>query len=284
MFAAFRKSPSDTVERPQLELSGPALTEALERIAAGCEAGGGIDRYVMALQLRHGVFSDILIEKNEGPLSPESLAALTMFMPTVRRRIAPYLSAEKFGALRDAITGLLETKHEYDKVDERMAAFCSHFPQDKTHRWVRDLAAELLHGVDPERYPMMCRWIWDETANTGVLREIWHGDIDSITLHVPDTYGTFLMLREELSQFLASHGVMQDTQAHVDLLCAQIYAEYISAQGGSYLRADFSSADDPMAHVRRLLGLDGIQPKANRIAGAGTKFDIAGAIAQIEKG
>ena len=44
----------------------------------------------------------------------------------------------------------------------------------------------------------------------------------------------------------------------VDLLAAQVYAGYIHEQGGTYLRADFANAEEPMMHLRRLLGLDGI--------------------------
>ena len=37
-----------------------------------------------------------------------------------------------------------------------------------------------------------------------MLREIWHGEnVDHITIPVGDGYGTYLMLREELSQFLS---------------------------------------------------------------------------------
>ena len=46
---------------------------------------------------------------------------------------------------------------------------------------------------------------------------------------------------------------------YVDILCAQIYAQYICEQGGSYLRTDFSAPEDPMQHTRRLLGLDGVR-------------------------
>ncbi|MGD8356842.1 MAG: hypothetical protein PVG42_02190, partial [Lysobacterales bacterium] len=133
------------------------------------------------------------------------------------------------------------------------------------HRWVRDLAAEILHNVDPERYPLMCRWVWDQKANTGVIREIWFDDnIDNITLDVPDGYDTCLVLREELSQFLTDNGVFRDVPWYVDLLCAKVYADYIAAQGGVYLRADFSAPGDPMEHTRRLLGLDGVRAGSGR--------------------
>ena len=48
------------------------------------------------------------------------------------------------------------------------------FPEDRDHRFMRDFAAELLHNVYPEHYPLMQRWVWDAKQNTGVLREIWH--------------------------------------------------------------------------------------------------------------
>jgi len=48
------------------------------------------------------------------------------------------------------------------------------------------------------------------------------------------------------------------------LLCAKIYADYIAAQGGVYLRADFSAPDDPMEYTRRLLGLDGVKAGSGR--------------------
>ena len=106
----------------------------------------------------------------------------------------------------------------------------------------------------------MTRWIWDARANTGVLREIWFGDdVDSRSIAIEDNYATFLMLREELAQFLSDNGFFRDVMFYIDLLCAQAYAEYICEQGGTYLRADFSSPEDPMVHTRRMLGLDGVK-------------------------
>jgi hypothetical protein len=147
-------------------------------------------------------------------------------------------------------------------TDDRMAAFRGAFPEDREHRWVHDLAAEILHAVDPERYPMMCRWVWDAKASTGVLREIWHAeDVDQCVIDAPSRYGTYLMLREELSQFLAANGVFRDVIWYVDLLTAQVYADYVGEQGGTYLRTEFGTPEDPMQHVQRLLGLDGVNQK-----------------------
>jgi hypothetical protein len=120
----------------------------------------------------------------------------------------------------------------------------------------------VLHHTDPERYPAMTRWVWDAGTNTGVLREIWHGEeVDHMTIDVPSTYETFIALRAELAQFLTQQGVFRDVIHYVDLLAAQVYASYLNEQGGSYLRADFANGPEPMLHVKRLLGLDGVDAR-----------------------
>jgi len=105
-----------------------------------------------------------------------------------------------------------------------------------------------------------------------VIRELWHDvNIDHMTLDVEDNYDTYLMLREELSQYLSDNGVFRDVMAYVDILCAQVYADYICEQGGSYLRTDFSAAEDPLLYTRRMLGLEGIDPETGRTRAKGVE-------------
>ncbi len=246
------------IERPVLDLSADALRSALQVMVAGSEEHGGVERYVDAVKLKSDMFRQALDGIESGDLELETFKGLCTFMATVRRRISSWLNEAAFADVREALVELFD---DTDTVDARVTRFCERFPQDKEHRWVRDLATEMLHNRDPERFPLMNRWVWDAKANTGVLREIWHADdIDHVTIPVSDGYGTFLMLREELSQFLTDNGFFRDILYYVDVLCAQVYAQYICEQGGSYLRADFSAPEDPMQHTRRLLGLDGVRP------------------------
>jgi len=250
--------PSKKTPRPVLELSADALRMSLQAMIAGSEEHGGIERYIDAVKLKSEMFKQALAEIEAGALDVETFKGLCTFMATVRRRIGAWLSEESFQQINAA---LIELYSDAEPVDERINRFCARFPDDKGHRWVKDLATEMLHFADPERIPLMNRWVWDARANTGVLREIWHADdIDYITIPVAGGYDTFLMLREELSQFLSDNGFFHDMLFYVDVLCAQIYANYICEQGGSYLRADFSAPEDPMQHTRRLLGLDGVRP------------------------
>ena len=267
--SAFSRQPKVPVpleaDLPRLDLSGPILKRAFETLVAGTDQQGGIEQWIDALKLKSRMIRQALTQGHPDDLPLDTFKSLCAFMASVRRRIAPYLEQPRWDELRAAIVELMASEKRELSVDERLAAFCARFPQDKQHRWVRDLAAELLHGLSPERYPLMTRWVWDRTANTGVIREIWFDDeIDSLTLTVPDGYDTYLVLRQELSQFLTDNGVFRDVIWYVDLLCAKVYADYISAQGGLYLRADFSSPEDPMQHTRRLLGLDGVKPRSGR--------------------
>jgi hypothetical protein len=256
-------------EGPRLDLSGPRLRQAFESLVQGADAHGGIERYVDALKLKAAVFREALVSEDgqrARQIEAATFTPLCAFLPTVRRRIVPWLAEPLFSELRDAVAMLLETADDTGATDARIHAFCARFPSDEDCRWARDLAAELLHNCDSERYPLMTRWVWDTGTNTGVLREIWHGpDVDHHRIAARDDYATFLVLRAELSQFLSDNGVFRDVLHFVDMLCAQVYAGYICEQGSSYLRTDFTAPEDPMQHSRRMLGLDGIRPGSGRL-------------------
>lgn len=237
--------------RPQLELSGPKLRLAFEGLVARAEEQGGVEAYVEALKIKAALFRDAFA----AGLTLPALKTLCAHMATVRRRVGPYVTPQAFDAMRERIARLLE---DTAPADARVARFCAAFPEDRAHRWVRDFAAELLHYADAERYPLMQRWVWDARTNTGVIREIWHGeDVDGMRLEVADDYATFLALREELAGYLTQNGVFRDVLWYVDVLTAQVYAGYIGERGGAYLRTDFATPEDPMLHTRRILGLDG---------------------------
>ena len=229
------------------------------------DSQGGVEAFVTAIKFKKSVFEEALKGSNAANLDKETFLGLCAFIAPVRRRVGNWIETQDFTRLREAVVGLLTEVGDGSDVDQRIKSFCNHFPKDRSHRWVRDLAAEFLHFSDIEQYPLMTRWVWDQSANTGVIREIWYADdIDHITLDISDSFDTHLVLREELSQFLASNGVFRDMLFYVDLLLAQIYADYISEQGGSFLRTDFSSELDPLEFTRRMLGLDGVDPDSGR--------------------
>jgi hypothetical protein len=251
--------------KPVLDLSGPRLREVFEHLVQAAEPTGGVEGYVGALWLKHSLFEELLGKGRLGELTETEFCDLCGFMTPVRRRIGSWLARNGFAAMRARLEHLRADWSDTATADRRIAAFVAAFPQDREHRWVRDLAAEMLHFAAPERYPLMTRWMWDAHTNTGVLREIWYAeDVDAIAIPAADDFVTFATLREELQGFLSDNGVFRDLPFYVDLLCAHVYAFYINGRGGRYLKTDFGDREDPMAHTRRLLGLDAVDSETGR--------------------
>ena len=261
--ARLKAKAATTAPRPVLDLSGPKLRHASEHLIEAAEGSGGIERYVGALALKASLFAELLGTREGATLTDTAFCDLCAFITPVRRRVGAWLGRNGFAAMRQRLTALLDGLTDRDTADQRIAAFVASFPADREHRWVRDLAAEVLHFTAPDHYPLMTRWMWDRHVNTGVLREIWHGDPPAI-IAVDDNLATFMMLSEELEGFLRDNGVFRELPFYVDLLCAHVYAFYINDRGGQYLRADFCGKQDPMAHTCRLLGLDAVDTESGR--------------------
>ncbi|MHA1554311.1 MAG: hypothetical protein ACTSU0_07875, partial [Alphaproteobacteria bacterium] len=212
------------------------------------------------------LFEEVLGKGRVGEVTETEFCDLAAFITPVRRRIGAWLAANDFARMRHALAALLHGWADTTTADARMADFVHAFPADRAHRWARDLAAEALHFTAPDHYPLMTRWIWDNRVSSGVLREIWHADdVDTAKISASNDFAVHRVLREELEGFLREMGVFRDLVWFVDLLCAHIYAGYINDRGGQFLRADFCGpAGDPMAHTRRLLGLDAVDSESGR--------------------
>lgn len=260
------KSKLPVPEKPELDLSGPRLRRAFENLVESAEGTGGVERYVWALTMKASLFEEVLGKGRVSEMAETEFCDLAAFIAPVRRRIGPWLEKNRFAILRHNLETLLDGWSDVSTADTRLKAFISAFPEDREHRWVRDLGAEVLHFISPERYPLMTRWIWDARVGSGVLREIWFADdVDTAEIDVDDSYATHLMLRGELEGFLRENGVFRDCNFYIDVLCAHIYAGYINDRGGQYLRADFCGDHvDGMLHTRRMLGLDAIDTETGR--------------------
>ena len=240
-----------------LDLSGPALRAAWDRLAADTEPSGGVGAYVRLLSLKAALFSEQLGGGRVAGLDEAGFVELCGFIAPVRRRAGGWLAAHGYPVLRARLTRLLSGPNDAASLDARMGAFVGAFAAEGSHRWARDLAAEALHFTAPDDVPLMTRWLWDAATGTGTLREIWHE-----AEHFPDGppvadgSATFLTLYEELAGFLRANGAFRDLALLTDLLCAHVYAGYIDRCGGAYLKTQFGAPPDPMAHTRRLLGLD----------------------------
>ncbi len=230
MFGQFAKKAPEAPEpaMPVLHLSGPRLSEALDALIKSAENDGGVERYIDALKLKSSLFEETFGGEAWKQVSEESFNLACAFISLARRRVGEEMAENGMANIRLGLGALLDGVEDTASTDQRMTAIRAVFPQEKQFRWVRDLAAEILHFTHPELYPLMTRWIWDVNTNSGVLREIWFSDdLDNLVIDVDDNYDAFIMLRQELSQYLSYNGVFNDVPFYVDMLFAQVYGEYI---------------------------------------------------------
>ena len=243
-----------TGDIPVLHLDGTILRTAVESMIECSNQLGGIEVIVDGLRGKSLLFQRTFSDDGQSMTDREFFDACA-FMPTVRRRLKPVLQGMGFASLRDEITRLLDAV-TLENMDSRMADLTDRLASGKSSRWVRDLAAEILHFRQPELFPLMTRWIWDHESNTGVLREIWFSDSPDQYIDIPNGVRTHLELRREIHEFFEESGIFADREFIMDILFAWVYSQYIGSQGGSFLNSEFNNAGTPMGFAIRMLGLD----------------------------
>ncbi len=239
---------------PELHLDGRILRASFENMVKSAEKLGGIEIIIDGLNGKSILFQSTFSDRNTISFESDFYSACA-FMPTVRRRLKFALEKHGFSLIWDSIQQLLD-EVTIENADNRIEQFFLALATSKRDRWVRDLAAEILHFCDPDKFPLMTRWIWDFSSNTGVLREIWFTDNDHEQIKVPNGIQTHLELRRELLGFLKDCGVFANQNLTIDVLFAWIYSEYIGSQGGSFLRTEFNASGLPFGYALRMLGLD----------------------------
>ncbi len=264
---------------PELHLGGRQLRTAFTGVIECAEKLGGIEMIVDGVWGKSLLFQRSFAEAGECLLETEFFDTCA-FIPTVRRRIKKTLEKHSFDEIKTAINVLLKDV-SIDNVDQRIEAFELQLQRTPKMRWIRDLAAEILHYREPETFPLMTRWIWDFGSNSGVLREIWFSDSATEFLNIPNGIGTHLKLRNELSEFLDGLGVFKNVHFMIDVLLAWIYSQYIDSQGGSFLKTDFGFNNASFGYVFRMLGLDAAlsaQGKSKLLLADGQRYSLSGTL------
>ncbi len=239
---------------PELHLDGHRLRSAFESMVDCAEDIGGIESVIKGLDAKSILYQRIFTSSANCLSESEFLDACT-FMPTVRRRLKLLLEQHEFEHIKKTLTELLDDIN-VNNADSKLEQFESKLMPNAKSRWIRDLAAEILHYRNPDEFPLMTRWVWDQRANTGVLREIWYSETETNYLEIPHTIRTHIELRRELHDFLKGNGVYANFNLMIDVLFAWIYSQYIGAQGGSFLKTDFGKAERSFYYAIRMLGLD----------------------------
>ncbi|HQU16027.1 MAG: hypothetical protein ACYC18_13450 [Gammaproteobacteria bacterium] len=240
------------------------LAQLQEEIAAQAQSAEstddrdpGLAPFVESLSRKHELFERVLAETALDALDDAAFAALLETVFTARRRLPPALVGFEHDRLLSAIRDLL---YGAGPLVERMQAFVDALPADsgKARRAAWDLGAEMLHFRDPERYPLMARWVWDLSTMSGGLREFIRGNDTMRDIPLDARPETFEGARLQLAEFLAEEGFYRDVPYLVDLLLAKAYADYVQqmAKGVGVFAAELGARNDPMEFVTKMLGID----------------------------
>jgi hypothetical protein len=221
---------------------------------------GGIEVLLEAVGLKKELFQHLLPpEKTDSAFSRDGFNAVLETVFPARRKLGGVFAKLDDDGLRKAVFDLV---YGEAPVADRMAAFCELVPNDKENRKARraiwDLAAELLHFRDPDRIPLMTRWVWDVNTSTGALREFIRGNDSMETIPLEPRPEIFEGARVWFADFLGERGFYRDLPYLIDLLQAQAYSDYVKAMSSriGMIDAEFGAKHDPLELVLKLLGID----------------------------
>ncbi|MHB1515178.1 MAG: hypothetical protein ACYCVY_05595 [Acidiferrobacteraceae bacterium] len=279
----FRKSPEEGPAAAARDVIAPAqlavgfdLRVFIQKFAALLELigeAGGVDPFLEALARKSAVFQALLNPAEVSRLTLEGVETLLETVMPARKRLWPVLATMPSGAVTESFRVLLYGDGE---LETRMMAFVDSMPEEvggdakvgkKRRRAAQDFAAEILHFMDPKRYPLMTRWVWDQATHSGAMREFVKGGdtLDSVPLG--SSPGVYEAGRVWFMEQMATQGVYREPHYVVDLLLAHAYADYMRAMsnGMGLLNADFGGKSDPLEVVKKLLGVDEARKKDSRV-------------------
>lgn len=170
-----------------------------------------------------------------------------------RRRRAEILAAHG-ASLGGWIAELLEPG---PPVVERFDAFCRRLTAAPAT--VRsDLASEILHFTEPERYWLWTRWMWDPRVRTGALPLVTMEDVELEGASAGDTYArvgeavAFVHATGEAAGFWHP----EDGPFAIDVFLASVYGVYMYTTLRMRMTQEFNQVVPRLPELcRRLLGV-----------------------------
>lgn len=250
---------------PAVALDNGHFQQKFSLLRTNAEDAGGVEPLLASLQVKHELFKRALARDQIDQLRVEDIEILLDTVFSARRRLYPVIAAQGHEA---TVNGIRDLLYGQGALAERMTRFVALAPFDesvdrearklagKNRRAAWDFAAELLHFNDPERYPLMSKWVWDQQTQSGAMREFIRGNDTMADLVLGSSPEIFEGGRVWLVSQLAEQGLYRDLPFWVDLLLAQAYTEYFRSMAEGMLSADFGRGMSPGEHVKKFLGID----------------------------
>lgn len=269
-----RKRPAAAPARNAAEIIPAALPLGLDtglfaqhfaQLLEAIASQGGIEPCLERLAAKQRLCAATLAAAREQEIDVEAVARILRYVFTARRHLLPAL--ERLGAqhcarlmrdLGDTRVALVTRLQSFvdampgarslDRADVRAAG--------RLRRAAWDFAAEVVHYADPVRFPLMSRWVWDSSTQSGALREFVRGNDTMRELPFDNSAELFEGARNWLSGCIAEHGIYRDVPLWIDFVLAQAYASYLRSIADGSLGGDFGRGVQPHEQLTKLLGID----------------------------
>jgi hypothetical protein len=194
-----------------------------------------------------------LVGDDPAAMTADSVRALLGWVFCTRRRVDRVLAVVDPDELGVAVAQLL---HGRAGIAVRFAGFqdlLAGVPEASA-----DLPGELLHFLDPDRYWLWTRWMWDPATETGALRLVTMDEVDLDGRTGGETYlavGTALAFLEENGK-AAGFTTMGTGMFGTDVFLAAVYGVYMHTLLRMRLSQEFTNVVPALPDlVRRLLGV-----------------------------
>lgn len=185
------------------------------------------------------------------PASAERLRQVLRSMFPTRRRAASMVAALGAPALNDALARLLWSEEDLEIRIAEVRRVLSDYPGEMI-----DLPWELLHLVDPERYWLWTRWMWNPRTQTGSLRLVTE---EHIVLTATTDVATYRQVGRALAmvdETVRAIGSVADGPFGVDVFLACVYGIYMYTVLRMRMSQEFNRiVPDLPSLARRLLGI-----------------------------
>ncbi len=213
-----------------------------------------LDGIAMELEVKSRRFRELLDQCSLSQLSHDQLRGCLRTIFAARRHSDELLAQVGDERWRQVLQSLL---HGPGPVGARIDSFDKELTE--VERGVRrDVAGEVLHFFDPERYWLWTRWIWDPDVGTGALPLVTMADHDLSAISAGQTYlrvgeGIAFVNKTGRSVGFTRFG---DEAFGVDVYLACVYGVYLYTITRIRMTQEFNKVIPPLPQLaRRLLGV-----------------------------
>lgn len=188
-------------------------------------------------------------------MTEDSLRELLGWVFCTRRRVDRVLALTRPAELAAGIAELLHGSDGIDARYERFAELLAPLPGVAA-----DLPGELLHFLDPARYWLWTRWMWDPAAETGALKLVTTEDTElgGWGARPGATYlavGRAVVFVEETGKAAGFTDIGRGLFG-TDVFLAAVYGIYLNTVLGMRMTREFTAMLPGLTELtRRLLGV-----------------------------